>query len=252
MIDAMGAPQSLLVLGGGSDIALATARRLVGDRVRTVYLAGRRPERLAAAAEELRRLGATTVETLPFDADRVETHQEFVDGVFGRGDVDVVLLAFGVLGDQQAAEKDPAVAVEMARTNYLGAVSVGLAVANRLREQGQGALVVLSSVAAERPRRSNYLYGSTKAGLDAFATGLGDALRGTGVRVMVVRPGFVVSRMTEGLKPAPLATSPEAVAEAIVGGLRRGAETVWVPATLRLVMTVLRHLPRAVFRRLPV
>jgi decaprenylphospho-beta-D-erythro-pentofuranosid-2-ulose 2-reductase len=112
-------------------------------------------------------------------------------------------------------------------------------------------MVVLSSVAGERARRSNYVYGASKAGLDAFFSGMGDALVGTGVRVMVVRPGFVHTKMTEGLDAAPLSTTPEAVAAAIVRGLERGSQTVWVPPTLRYVMSGLRHLPRPVFRRLP-
>ncbi len=137
-------------------------------------------------------------------------------------------------------------------SNYTGAVSAGLICARALQSQGHGSLVVLSSVAGERARRANFIYGSSKAGLDTFAQGLGDALHGTGAHVMVVRPGFVRSKMTTGLTEAPLATTPEAVATAIELGLRRRAETVWVPGTLRVVMSALRHLPRALFRRLPV
>ena len=110
---------------------------------------------------------------------------------------------------------------------------------------------MLSSVAAERPRRANYVYGSTKAGLDAFATGLGDDLHGSGVRVMVVRPGFVAGRMTAGMKAAPFATTPAAVADAVAANLTAPTGTVWVPGVLRYAMSVLRHLPRAIFRRLP-
>ena len=112
-------------------------------------------------------------------------------------------------------------------------------------------LVVLSSVAAERPRRQTYVYGSSKAGLDAFALGLGDDLVGTGARVLIVRPGFVRTSMTEGQKPSPGATTPEAVADAIVAGLEKGAEVVHVPPLLRVVFSGLRHLPRPVWRRLP-
>ena len=122
----------------------------------------------------------------------------------------------------------------------------------RLRAQGHGTLVLLSSVAGERVRRSNFVYGSTKAGLDAFYTGLTEALRPYDVGVTVVRPGFVHTRMTEGMKPAPLSTTPEAVASAVVDAVRNRREQVWVPAPLRGVMSVLRHLPRPVFRRLPV
>ncbi|WP_037575556.1 decaprenylphospho-beta-D-erythro-pentofuranosid-2-ulose 2-reductase [Phaeacidiphilus oryzae] len=251
MMNALGDPQSLLVLGGSSEIAMATARRLAGGRTRRIWLAGRPSERLDAATAELRGLGAE-VTTVPFDAGDPAGHEEVLGKVFAEGDVDLVLLAFGVLGDQARDEEDAAAAVDVARVNYLGAVSAGVICGQALRRQGHGSLVVLSSVAGERARRSNFIYGSTKAGLDAFAQGLGDSLRGTGAHVLVVRPGFVRSRMTAGLPEAPLATTPDAVAEAILAGLRRGAETVWVPGAMRFVMSGLRHLPRAVFRRLPV
>jgi decaprenylphospho-beta-D-erythro-pentofuranosid-2-ulose 2-reductase len=250
--DALGAVQSVLVLGGGSDIALATCRALVGRRARTVVLAARRPATLDTAVKELEEAGATTVEAVGFDATATDTHEAFVADMFDRfGDFDLVLLAFGVLGDQERAEQESAAAVEIARVNYVGAVSVAVPVAQRLRTQGHGTLVVLSSVAGERARRSNFVYGSTKAGMDAFCEGLDASLAGSGARVMIVRPGFVHTKMTQGREPAPLSTTPDAVAAGIVNGLARRSHTVWVPPTLRWVMTVLRHLPRAVFRRLP-
>ncbi|MEW1693928.1 decaprenylphospho-beta-D-erythro-pentofuranosid-2-ulose 2-reductase [Streptomyces sp. NPDC093249] len=251
MKDAFGAPQSLLVLGGTSEIGLATARRLIARRTRTVWLAGRPSPALAAAAESLRALGAD-VRTVPFDALDPESHEERLGKIFTEGDIDMVLLAFGVLGDQARDESDPVAAVRVALTNYTGAVSAGLVCAGALQAQGHGSLVVLSSVAGERARRADFIYGSSKAGLDAFAQGLGDALYGTGVRVMVVRPGFVRSRMTAGRAEEPFATTPEAVATAIELGLRRRSETVWVPGVLRMVMAAVRHVPRPLFRRLPV
>ncbi|MFC9393467.1 MULTISPECIES: decaprenylphospho-beta-D-erythro-pentofuranosid-2-ulose 2-reductase [unclassified Streptomyces] len=251
MKDAFGAPQSLLVLGGTSEIGLATARRLIARRTRVVWLAGRPSPALTAAADSLRALGAD-VRTVPFDALDTESHEERLGKVFTEGDIDMVLLAFGVLGDQARDESDPVAAVRVAQTNYTGAVSAGLVCAGALQAQGHGSLVVLSSVAGERARRANFIYGSSKAGLDAFAQGLGDALHGTGVHVMVVRPGFVRSKMTAGLAEAPLATTPEAVAGAIELGLRRRSETVWVPGALRMVMSAVRHVPRPLFRRLPV
>jgi decaprenylphospho-beta-D-erythro-pentofuranosid-2-ulose 2-reductase len=256
MKDALGSVQSVLALGGGSEIALATVRALVARRATTVALAARRPDQLETEVKELRDLAGgrpgVTIDAVPFDADALDTHDAFVEDVFDRyGDFDVVLVAFGVLGDQSRAERDASAAVEMARVNYLDPLAIAVPVANRLRAQGHGTIVVLSSVAGERPRRSNFVYGSTKAGLDAFFQGLGDALVGTGVSVMIVRPGFVHTKMTEGLEPAPLATTPEALADAIVRGLERGSEIVWVPPALRFVMAGLRHLPRAVFRKLP-
>lgn len=248
MNDAFGSPQTVLVLGGTSDIGLAISRRLLARGARRIVLAGRDEARLQAAAASL---GATAeVETAAFDARDTASHAAFVDTTFARlGDVDCVVLAFGLLGDQEACERDPALAVAVAETNYVGAVSVGLHVAQRLRVQGHGSLVVLSSVAAERPRRANFVYGSSKAGLDAFAQGLGDALVGSGASVLVVRPGFVRTAMTAGREEAPFAVDADDVAVAVVKGLEKGAHTVWAPSLLRAVMTVARHLPRPVFRR---
>ena len=244
MKDAFGTPQSLLILGGTSDIALATARRLIARRTRTVWLAGRPSQALENAATHLRGLGAET-HTITFDALDPESHEAILGKVFAEGDVDMVLLAFGVLGDQANDERDPVSAARVAQTNYTGAVSSALVCARALQAQGHGSLVVLSSVAAERARRSNFIYGSSKAGLDTFTQGLGDA------HVMLVRPGFVRTSMTAGRQENLFATTPEAVATAIELGLRRRSETVWVPGSLRLVMTALRHVPRALFRRLP-
>ncbi|MET7305635.1 decaprenylphospho-beta-D-erythro-pentofuranosid-2-ulose 2-reductase [Streptomyces sp. NPDC005134] len=251
MKDAFGAPQSLLLLGGTSRIGLATARRLIARRTRTVWLAGRPSPGLESAAAELRALGAY-VRTVDFDALHSESHETALGKIFTEGDIDMVLLAFGILGDQERDEEEPLSAVRVAQTNYTGAVSAGLVCAGALQEQGHGSLVVLSSVAGERARRADFIYGSSKAGLDAFAQGLGDALHGTGVHVMVVRPGFVRSKTTAGAAGARLAATPEAVADAIVTGLRRRSETVWVPGALRVVMSALRHVPRPLFRRLPV
>ncbi|MEU8471409.1 decaprenylphospho-beta-D-erythro-pentofuranosid-2-ulose 2-reductase [Streptomyces sp. NPDC029006] len=251
MKDATALPRSLLVLGGTSEIALATARRLIARRTRTVWLAGRPSVALENAAGSLRALGAD-VHTVAFDALDPGSHETVLGKVFAEGAVDMVLLAFGVLGDQAHDERDPVRAVRVAQTNYTGAVSVGLITGRALQTQGHGSLVVLSSVAAERARRADFIYGSSKAGLDTFAQGLGDALHGTGVRVMVVRPGFVRTRGTAGRHRPPLATTPEAVATAVELGLRRRSETVWVPGALRPVMWALRHAPRAVYRRLEV
>jgi len=253
MEDALGGVQTVLVLGGGSELAHATLRRLVAQRTRTVVLAARRPAELDDIVAELKQLGATRVERVRFDATDTASHEAFVDDVVDRvGDLDLVLVAFGVLGDQAEAERDGEAAAEIARVNYLGAVSVGVPVAARLRDQGHGLIVALSTVAGERVRRSNFVYGSSKAGFDTFFQGLGDSLVGTGVRVMIVRPGFVHTKMTEGLEPAPLATTPDAVADAIVRGIEHGSEVIWVPPALRFVMSGLRHVPRALFRKLPV
>jgi len=250
MKDALGSVQSVLVLGGASDIGLALVRRLAVNRARAVALAVRETTTPAveAAVDELRAAG-TKVDVLPFDADDVDGHDAFIDDAFRRmGEVDLVVVAFGLLGHGAQFERERA--VDLVRTNFLGAVSVMLPAVDRMKTQGHGTLVVLSSVAGERVRKRNFAYGASKAGIDGFSQGLGDALAGSGVDVMVVRPGFVRTKMTAGLNEPPFTTTPEAVADGIIAGLRAGKQTIWVPSILRWVMAVARHLPRPVFRRL--
>ncbi|MGH9102334.1 MAG: SDR family NAD(P)-dependent oxidoreductase [Acidimicrobiales bacterium] len=252
MNDALGQPQSVLVLGGGSEIARATVKALVARRARTVVLAGREPERLAAAAEEARDAGAGEVEVLRWDATDSAGHGRFLASVFERhGRIDLVLVAVGSLGDQQRDEHDPVRAAAVLQANFTGPAAACLAVADCFRAQGQGTLVVLSSVAGVRVRRANFVYGSAKAGLDGFCQGLSDALVGSGARVLIVRPGFVHTKMTAGMSAAPLATTPEAVAQAVLEGLERKSSVVWVPRSLQPAFLLLRALPRALFRRLP-
>jgi len=250
LIDAVGNPQSLLLLGGTSEIGLAVAERFAATRPLRVVLAARPSERLDAAAARLRGLGCE-VSTIAFDARAPQTHDDVIDKAFADGDVDVTVVAFGILGDQERAWTDLAAALELAEVNYVAAVSVGVLVAAKLAAQGHGSVVALSSVAGERARRSNFVYGSTKAGMDAFYTGLTEALRPSGVHVAVVRPGFVRTRMTDGLKPAPLSVTPEQVATVVVDAVRTRREVTWAPAPLRFVMSALRHVPRPLFRRLP-
>jgi decaprenylphospho-beta-D-erythro-pentofuranosid-2-ulose 2-reductase len=251
--DAIGNVQRVLLLGGTSDIALATLVRLIGQRggVR-VTLAARPGERRAAATASLESRGMTVTE-VDFEAGDRASYEHAISSAFeAGGDVDVVMVAFGLLGDQQRAWQDVDAALELVQVNYAAAVACGVLIASRMRAQGHGAIIAMSSVSGERPRKSNFVYGSTKAGLDTFYSGLGDAIAGDGVQVLVVRPGFVHTKMTAGLTAAPLSQTPEQVAEVIVAGLAAGRQTVWAPPAMRWVMSGLRHLPRAVFRRLPV
>ena len=190
MIDATGRPQSVLVLGGASEIAQAVVAGLVPGRCRTVVLAGRPSERLDAAADAARAAGADTVETVAFDTTDLGGSPAVVEDAFTRfGDIDLVLAAAGALGDQGALEADPRAAAELITTNFTGLAAALLAAAGCMRTQGYGRIVVISSVAGDRPRKANFIYGSTKSGLDAFAQGLGDSLVGTGRGVTIVRPG---------------------------------------------------------------
>ncbi len=250
MINALGLPRHLLLLGGTSDIALAVAAQYASAVPDLVVTVAARPG--ARRDDAVARLAAagSDVTAVDFDALDTASHAPLIDGI--TMDIDLAVVAFGVLGDPEEAWTDVDAARELAQVNYVGAVTVGVALGARITQQGHGVVVALSSVAGERPRRSNFVYGSTKAGMDAFYTGLGEALREHGGRVVVVRPGFVRSKMTTGLDPAPLATTPEAVANAVVTAVRDGREQIWVPGSMRVVMSGLRHLPRSVFRRLPV
>ena len=250
MIDALGRPQSLLLLGGTSEIALAIARAWA-DAKPVVTVAARPGERRDAAAAGLRADGFE-VEVVDFDAEDTASHPAVVEQVASARDIDVAVVAFGVLGDEEEAWTDHAAAVRLAQVNYTAAVSVGVCLASVVKRQGHGSIVALSSVAGERVRRSNFVYGSSKAGMDGFYLGLGEALAEYGGHVLVVRPGFVHTRMTAGREAAPMSVTPGQVADAVVRGVAARYDLVWVPTLMRAVMSGLRHVPRPVFRRLPV
>ena len=177
-----------------------------------------------------------------------------IDAAFAGGDVDVAIVAFGLLGDAEELWQNQRKAVQIAEINYTAAVSVGVLLGEKMRAQGFGQIIAMSSAAGERVRRSNFVYGSTKAGLDGFYLGLGEALREFGVRVLVIRPGQVrTTTMSTGhVKEAPLTVDKEYVAELAVTASAKGKELVWAPGAFRYVMMVLRHIPRPIFRKLPI
>ncbi len=249
MQNALQEPQTIVLLGGTSEIGRAIVDELLAPVTRTLVLACRHPD--TAQPERFAREGLT-VDVVGFDAADTSGHEQFVRDLAARHrDLDVVIVAFGVLGSQEDFDDDPQAAAHAVHVNYTGAVSATLAVAAQMRRQGHGHIVVMSSVAGERGRASNFVYGSSKAGLDAFAQGLNDSLAGSGVKVTVVRPGFVHTKMTRGLKSAPFATTPRKVAEVAVAGMKAGKHTVWAPPVLRYVFVALRHTPRPIFKRLP-
>ncbi len=245
------AGRRVVVLGGTSEIALAIVGELQGRAPREVALLGRDPDALARAAENLTSAGCELALTFELDARDVDRHEQVIGEAFDElGGADIVILAVGVLGERGGLPTEVSAALAVLQVNLVGAGSLFIHSAKRLRAQGSGTLVVLSSVAAERPRRANAVYGASKAGLDALAQGVGDELREDGVRVLVVRPGFVHTRMTQGLEPAPLSTTPQALARVVVEGLDHRSHTVWAPSALRWLMLVMRIIPRPLFRRL--
>jgi len=250
--DATGMPQTAVVVGGTSEIALAVLDLLAARRLEQVLLASRDLEGLAAAAERVRRAGAREVATLRFDVTAAGDVETLVREATERlGTVDLVLVAAGDLGTADLAELGPERVLAMMATNAGGPAAAMIAFARVMAAQGFGRIVVLSSVAGLRVRRANFVYGAGKAALDGLALALGDAVAGDGVSVTVVRPGFVRTKMTAGMASAPLATDAPAVAAAVVAGMERGDEVVYVPPALRYLFGAVRLLPRAVFRRLP-
>ena len=241
----------VVVLGGSSEIALAIVRELLRTSAREVALIGRDPGRIAKAAEELREAGCARVITRVLDARATGDHRDTLeDAIAELGGADIALIAVGVLGERGGLPADVEGEVDVLSVNAVGGGSLLMHTAAHMRDAGGGTVIVLSSVAAERPRRANPAYGASKAALDGLAQALADALHDDHVHVLVVRPGFVHTRMSRGLERAPFACAPEDVARATVQGLERGAQTVWAPGRLRYVMLAMRMLPRTLFRRI--
>lgn len=253
MINAVGNPQKLLLLGGSSEIGLAICAEYLERQPMKVVLAGLAddPQREAAMAE-LRAAGATDVEWIAFDALDFASHPATIDAAWAGGDVDVAVVAFGIMGVQDEVWQDQKAAVLEAQINYTAAVSVGVLLGQRMKAQSYGRIIAMSSAAGQRVRRSNFVYGSTKAGLDGFYMNLGEALAPFGPTVTVVRPGQVRTRMSAGIKEAPLTVDKGEVAKLAVTAADKKKPVVWTPPLFELVMLVLRHIPRPIFKKLPI
>jgi decaprenylphospho-beta-D-erythro-pentofuranosid-2-ulose 2-reductase len=253
VLDAVGNPQTILLLGGTSEIGLAICERYLENAHARIVLAAMPddPGRDDAVAQ-MKAAGARSVELIDFEATDTDSHPKMIDAAFAGGDVDVAIVAFGLLGDAEELWQNQRKAVQIAEINYTAAVSVGVLLGEKMRAQGFGQIIAMSTVAGERVRRSNFVYGSTKAGLDGFYLGLGEALKEFGVRVLVIRPGQVRTRMSAHIKEAPLTVDKEYVANLAVTAAAKGKELVWAPGAFRYVMIVLRHIPRPIFRKLPI
>src|ERR1700733_12315557 len=253
VLDAVGNPQTILLLGGTSEIGLAICERYLRNAHARIVLADLPDHpRKDEAVAQMKAAGAKSVEWIDFDGVDTASHPKVIDAAFGGGDVDAAIVAFGLLGDAEELWQNQHKAVQIAQVNYTAAVSVGVLLGEKMRAQGFGQIIAMSSAAGERVRRSNFVYGSTKAGLDGFYLGLGEALKDFGVRVLVIRPGQVRTRMSAHVKEAPLTVDKEYVANLAVTAAAKGKELVWAPAAFRYVMMVLRHIPRPIFRKLPI
>ncbi|RSZ63768.1 decaprenylphospho-beta-D-erythro-pentofuranosid-2-ulose 2-reductase [Corynebacterium hylobatis] len=252
MLNAVGQAQNILLLGGTSEIGLGIVAEFLSRGPARVTLAARKDSpRISTAVDQIKAAGASEVEVVDFDATDFDSHPATIEAAFAHGDVDVAIVAFGTLGDQEALWQDQAAAVASAQTNYTGPVSVGVLLGQRFREQGHGTIVALSSVAGVRVRRSNFVYGASKAGLDGFYTQLGEALRDSGAKVLVVRPGQVRTKMSAGTKEAPLTVDIDDVAKATVEGVLKGRDIIFVHPAFEAVAAVFNMIPRQIFRRLP-
>jgi decaprenylphospho-beta-D-erythro-pentofuranosid-2-ulose 2-reductase len=252
MNDAFGHPQSVVVLGGTSDIARSLIDVLAGERCRSLVLAGRDAAALEATADAFRP-AVSRVEWVRFDAEEPENAEKTIAACFDAAGeaVDLVVMAVGALGDPETDGDSPERVARLMTVNTTWPAAALSVVTALMRAQGHGRIVVLSSVAGYRVRRANFVYGAAKAGLDGYALGLGEVLRDSGVTVHVVRPGFVRTKMTEGRPAAPFAVDPAKVAADIVRGLQKGQVVIWSPPFLRWVFTGLRVLPQSLWRRLP-
>jgi decaprenylphospho-beta-D-erythro-pentofuranosid-2-ulose 2-reductase len=246
-----GQPQSIIIFGGSSDIARALTKRLCAARAHTVVLCGRHQELLDECAEEARDYGASKTYTVLFDAEVIADAARVVSEAFEKtnGPVDLVIVAVGLLGDQFAQENDAAAAASVALVNFAWPVTALAEVRRRLVAQGNGRILVMSSVASIRIRRSAYLYGGAKAGLDRLCDGLADSLDGTGVTLQLLRPGVVRTRMTKGQSPLPFTTGPDEVAGYVMKGLESNDRVIWSPPIMRYAFAMLRHLPKPVWRK---
>ncbi|MFC9435129.1 decaprenylphospho-beta-D-erythro-pentofuranosid-2-ulose 2-reductase [Nocardia sp. NPDC057030] len=253
MINAVGNPQAILLLGGTSEIGLAICAEYLKKGPARIVLAALPNDPLReAAVAQMKAAGASQVDLVDFDALDTDGHPKVIDAAWDGGDIDIAIVAFALDGDPEELWQNQRKAVQVAGINYTASVSVGVLVGEKMKAQGFGRIIAMSSVAGERVRRANFVYGSTKAGLDGFFLGLGEALRPHGPRVLVIRPGMVRTKFSAHVKEAPLTVDKEDIAVLAVSAAQKGKELVWAPGTFRYVMMILRHIPRPIFRKLPI
>lgn len=252
MIDGLGRPQHVLIVGGTSEIGLAICSELAKwNSSIEITLTGRSTEDLQSAAKSLRSdVALHDIKLARIELENADASIATIESLWQQTDYDLVLLTAGVLPESEVANADPRVAISAAMVNFVGQLAIGTFALQRFDRRGSGYLVVISSVAVERIRPDNYVYGSTKAGLDSWALGSAHARKDSPVRILVVRPGMVRTRMSAGLPERPLTTDAVDVARVVMKYLRRGPIVVWSPRVLRHVMRVLRLLPTPIFLKL--
>ena len=243
-------PKRVVIFGATSGIAMAVARELA-EAGASLFLVARSEEKLAAVAGDLKAHGAARADYFVTDLDQTEVHPQIIDAaVQSLGSIEMALIAHGVLGDQPAAEKDFAVAKAILHTNFISAASLITLLANYFEGTKQGVLAVISSVAGDRGRKSNYIYGTSKAALTVMLEGVRNRIDRAGVRVLTIKPGFVATAMTAHLPRGPLFASPKQVAKGILKAVAQRKDVVYLPGFWRPIMLLIRHLPESIFKKL--
>jgi short-subunit dehydrogenase len=242
--------QKILIIGATSAIAEAAARRFAG-RGDSLYLLARNGERLEALLADLKIRGAAATAGARFDANDHERHAAVIEqAVAAMGGLDAVLIAHGTLPDQQACQADAALALREIGTNALSVIGLLTPIANRFEAQRGGVIAVIGSVAGDRGRQSNYVYGSAKGMLAIFLQGLRNRLHKAGVRVLTIKPGFVDTPMTAAFKKGPLWAAPEQVAQAIVKAMDGRRDVLYTPFFWWGIMAIIRAIPESIFKKL--
>lgn len=253
MKNAVGVPQSILLLGGTSEIGLSIVEEYLAKGTQRVVLAALPNDPLREqSVAQVKAAGATSVEVVDFDATDVEGHQKTIDAAFAGGDIDVAIVAFALDFDAEELWQNQRKAVLLAQVNYTGAVSVGVLLGQKIKEQGHGQIIAMSSVAGLRPRRSNFVYGSSKAGFDGFYLNLGQALEPFGGSVLVVRPGMVRTKFSAHVKEAPLTIDKDVIGKIAVDAAIKGKSLVFAPAPWGFVSFGLKNIPQPIFKKLPI
>jgi len=242
--------QRILIIGATSAIAEAAARRFAARGAR-LYLLARNLERLRDLASDLAIRGAAAVDCAGLDVNAFDRHPAAIeDAARAMGGIDVALIAHGTLGDQAACEQSIDLTLLELSTNAISVISLLTLLANRFETQGGGSIAVISSVAGDRGRRSNYVYGAAKGAVTIFLQGLRNRLQRSGVHVLTIKPGFVDTPMTAALEKGPLWSSAERIAQGIERALEGKRDVVYLPAWWRLAMTAIKLIPERIFKKL--
>ncbi len=248
MLNAFHSPQSVALLGATSEIGQAILKALPHDSLNTCFLVAREPQRAATSLKEVLPNRTTLVE-IAFQAEATQTHKDIVNQLFSEGDLDVAIIAAGVLGNNPDLDESTN-ALDVMTVNYVACANLMLLIAEKMKSQGHGQIEIISSFAQTRPRVDNFIYGSSKAGLDFMARGLNDKLEGTGVSINILRPGFVRTRMTKSMAEAPFAVNSDAVGKVAVNLLKGDDRIGYAPAVLKYVACVFTFMPKKIFKRI--